>query len=65
MGKAVQCFIYTDEEKVGKGVLDFFEEKYFKTFLKEGGSVTIRWEEGDTAVHFRPFIPIPTDKECS
>jgi hypothetical protein len=63
MSKQVQCFIFSHNEKVGKGILDFFEEKYFKDYLKDGGSLVIRWEEGDTTI--AATTPQPTNQECT
>lgn len=62
MSKKVQCFIFSYKEKIGKGVLEFFEEKNFKDYLKDGGSLVVRYEEGDRLIAVQ--TPAPSDKEC-
>lgn len=43
----VTLFVYDESGKIGKGFIEFFDEKSFKSFLKTGGNLTFRHVEGD------------------
>ena len=48
--KRVMVFAHTGEEKVARGTLDFFNVETFEKFLKDGGTIAIRWDGGDVGL---------------
>lgn len=50
MARRIPIFAHTGGRKAARGSLDFFDEETFQQFIKEGGSIILRWEEGDVGL---------------
>jgi hypothetical protein len=57
MARRVPVFAHTGDKKAARGRLDFFDEETFQTFLKEGGTIILRWEEGDVGLTVKANNP--------
>lgn len=57
MAKRVQCFVYSHQDKIGKGFLEFFEDKTYKDYHTKGGALVLRSNEGDVSVTVKPQAP--------
>ncbi len=50
MARRILVFAHTGDKKAARGNLDFFDEETFQQFIKDGGSIILRWEGGDVGL---------------
>ena len=50
----ISIFIYGQDGKIGRGNFDFFDSNQVEKFVREGGNITLRTQNGDISFAVSP-----------